>query len=64
MTIAEAKATIGDFLRDGEGCTRSKEEIREALLTATESMEQLERLLWTYMGVRMFGGKNDQRESD
>ena len=60
MGIEEAKATIEDFLRDGEVCTRSKDEIREALLTATESMEQLERLLWTYMGVRMF----DKRESD
>ena len=64
MTIEDAKAVLNDFLTSGEGCARTKDEIREALLTAMDSMEQLERLLWAYMGAKMFGGKNDKRESD
>jgi len=60
MTIEDAKAVLNDFLTAGEGCTRSKDEIREALLTAMDSMEQIERLLWSYMGTKLFGGRNDK----
>ncbi len=64
MSIEEAKEIIDDFLRAGRDCGRSKNEIEAALKVASESMEHLERLLWMYMGAKMFGGKNDKRESD
>jgi hypothetical protein len=59
MSIEEAKEVIKDFLRAGKDCGRSKDEIEEALRVASESMEHLERILWSYMGARMFDGRKD-----
>lgn len=53
MSLEEAKAVIKEFVADGSACGRSKDEIREALMVATESIEQLERLLWAYLGTKL-----------